>query len=68
MENINNLLNSTKELYNDINKNINDLVNSRITKNIDKEHIILFNMETLMCQTLQQLDCIITYLESDKKN
>ena len=58
------VIDSTTELYKDIDKNITDLVLSRIRKDKNKEEKHLFRMESLMCATLQQLDCIIDVLNN----
>lgn len=58
---INNLKDSTIELYNDINECIDDLISAR--KNHIDESDALFRMESLMVATLQQLTCIIDYFD-----
>lgn len=58
------VINSTTELYKDIDKNITDLVLSRIRKDKNKEEEHLIRMESLMCATLQQLDCLIDVLNN----
>ena len=58
---------STRELYNDIDSCITDLINARIPgkKDEDGERRALFRMEGLMVATLQQLSCILDALPSD---
>lgn len=74
MENVNTnsymkeLIESTDELYHEINQNIQDLIMSRIRQDKKKEEEHLFRMETIMCQTLQQLDCILTVFKEENPN
>lgn len=56
---------STKELYNDIDSCIGDLIDARTSKDTDGEGKALFRMEGLMVATLQQLSCILDVLPSD---
>ena len=60
-------LTSTKSLYNDISDNITLLLKGRSNKDKDVESQALSEMERLMCSTLQQLDCLIDYI-NDYKN
>ena len=60
--NINNLKDSTIELYNEINECIDDLISVR--KNREDESEALFKMESLMVAALQQLTCIIDYFDT----
>ena len=60
-------LTSTKSLYKDISDNITLLLKGRSNKNKDVEGQALSEMERLMCSTLQQLDCLIDYI-NDYKN
>ena len=60
-------LTSTKSLYNDINNCISLLLKGRSNKDKDVEGQALSEMERLMCSTLQQLDCLIDYI-NDYKN
>lgn len=60
-------LTSTKSLYNDIDNCISLLLNGRSNKNKDVEGQALSEMERLMCATIQQLDCLIDYI-NDYKN
>jgi hypothetical protein len=57
------LIKSTRELYDDIQDNINCLVNSRISHDKVGEDFAIYRMESLAVSTLQQLDCVISYLE-----
>lgn len=57
---IDNLKDSTIELYNEIDECIDNLISVR--KNRKDESEVLFKMESLMVATLQQLTCIIDYL------
>lgn len=63
------LKNSTIELYNDIDSCITDLINARTPgkKDEDGERKALFRMEGLMVATLQQLSCIIDAIPDDNK-
>lgn len=58
------LLTSTRELYHDIDRCITNLVDSRRYRD-GHEQEVLTRMESLMVATLQQLDCIIDYLEKE---
>ena len=58
------VIESTIKLYKDIDQNITDLVLSRIRKDKHKEEEHLIRMESLMCNTLQQLDCLIDVLNN----
>jgi hypothetical protein len=59
---INNLKDSTIELYNEIDECIDNLISAR--KNRKDESEALFKMESLMVATLQQLTCIIDYFDN----
>lgn len=56
---VDNLKDSTVELYNEIDECIDNLISAR--KNRKDESEVLFKMESLMVATLQQLTCIINY-------
>lgn len=56
---VDNLKDSTVELYNEIDECIDNLISTR--KNRKDESEALFKMESLMVATLQQLTCIIDY-------
>lgn len=58
------LVKSTKQLYNDIDACIDDLLDARFNGNESEEHLALCKMESLLVDTLQQLDCILDYLDS----
>lgn len=60
------LLISTHHLYRDIDKCINNLVAARKYKD-GREQEYLFQMEKLMLSTLQQLGCIIDYIDKEIK-
>lgn len=60
------LLISTHHLYRDIDKCINNLVAARKYKS-GREQEYLFQMEKLMLSTLQQLGCIIDYIDKEIK-
>lgn len=60
-------LTSTKSLYKDISDNITLLLKGRSNKDKDIEGQALSEMERLMCSTLQQLYCLIDYI-NDYKN
>ena len=60
-------LTSTKSLYNDIDNCISLLLKGRSNKDKDVEGQALSEMERLMCATMQQLDCLIDYI-NDYKN
>ena len=53
---------TTKELYNDIDDCIGEIIKARLEHNEENEAKALFHMESLMVATLQQLDCVIDYL------
>lgn len=63
---INNLKDSTIELYNEIDECIDNLISAR--KNRKDESEALFKMESLMVATLQQLTCIIDYFDNASIN
>ena len=54
---------STQELYNDIDSCITDLINARIAHDSEAEGKALFKMEGLMVGTMQQITCILDFLE-----
>ena len=60
------LLISTHHLHRDIDKCINNLVEARKYKD-GRDQDYLFQMEKLMVSTLQQLGCIIDYLDKEIK-
>jgi hypothetical protein len=60
------LLISTHHLHRDIDKCINNLIAARKYKDGRDQHY-LFQMEKLMVSTLQQLGCIIDYLDRETK-
>lgn len=62
------ILLSTIRLQRDIQTCINDLVAARVRHDRQKELEHLCRMESLMCATQQQLQCIIDYLTEDEKN
>ena len=53
------LIDSTKQLRNDIEKCIDQLLEGRKTQDKEKEGIAYSEMESLMVATMQQLDCLI---------
>lgn len=57
------LLETTKTLYKDIDDCIAKLCKARLDGDKRKEERQECRMEKLMCETLQQLDCIINELE-----
>lgn len=61
---INNLKDSTIELYNEIEGCIDDLISAR--KNHIDESDALFRMESLMVATLQHLTCINDYFNDEE--
>ena len=60
------LLISTHHLYRDIDKCINNLVAARKYKG-GRDQEYLCQMESLMVSTVQQLGCIIDYLDKEIK-
>lgn len=42
---------------------LSKLIDARLNKDHKKESEAVFNMETLMVQTMQHLDCVANYLE-----
>ena len=60
------LIKSTKDLYNDIDSCIGELIKARFDHNQENEGKALFRMEGLMVTTLQQLDCIIDSLQQEQ--
>lgn len=57
------LIESTQQLYNDIDKCIDKLLESRKNWDTKQEMNSLIEMESLMVATLQQLQCILDYLK-----
>ena len=60
------LIESTKQLQFDIDDCITKLIKNRLDKNREEECMTLQRMETLLCETNQQLQCHIDYLEQIK--
>lgn len=58
---------STKSLYNDIDSCIDELLKARVGHNQENEGKALFRMEGLMVATLQQLDCILDFLQQEQQ-
>lgn len=56
---------SCERLYNDIDFCINDLIAGRVNKDEMQEAKALFQMESFMVATMQQLNCIIDYLKEN---
>lgn len=56
------LINSTAQLYSDIDCCISELIRARLHKDTALEGQMLFKMESLMVGTLQQLSCIIEHI------
>ena len=63
MSNKEELINSTKELYNKIDKSIDKLLKAKSKKDITTINETYYYQETLLVQTMQQLDCLISYIE-----
>ena len=57
------LIESIRNLYFDIDNCIDDLLKARVDKNQEDEGKSLFRMEGLMVATMQELDCIVDFLE-----
>ena len=66
VESRNALMISTSKLYRDIDRCITNLVDARRYKD-GRDQDILFQMESLMVAALQQLGCVIDYLEKEEK-
>ena len=62
--NKNEILNECTTLYHDIDKCITNLVKARLNDDSKSEQKALFNMEKMMCETLQNLSVIIDYIEN----
>ena len=60
------VLNECNRLYHEIDNCITDLVKARLNDDSKSEQKALFNMEKLMCDTLQDLSVIIDYIEKEK--
>lgn len=58
------LIESTQQLYNDIDKCVDKLLRTKVGR-VDKvETYLVYNeMESLMVATLQQLQCVLDYLK-----
>ena len=59
---------STRNLYDDIDSCIADLLKARLAKDSEEEGKALFRMEGLMVGTLQQLSCILDALPEQTIN
>ena len=60
------VLNECNRLYHEIDNCITDLVKARLNDDSKSEQKALFDMEKLMCDTLQDLSVIIDYIEKEK--
>lgn len=60
------LIQSTKELYNNIHSCVANLVKARLDHDSTAEGEALFKMESLITATQQQLGCVIDFLEEEK--
>ena len=60
------ILSSTIALQRDIQTCINDLVTARVRHDRQKECELMLYMESLMCATQQQLQCVIDYLTENE--
>lgn len=65
MYNIETLIESTQQLYNDIDKCIDKLLRTKVGR-VDKieTYLVYTEMESLMVATLQQLQCILDHLKN----
>lgn len=54
---------STTKLYNDIDKCVSELIHARIAHDSEAEGKALFKMEDLMVGTMQQITCILDFLD-----
>lgn len=64
MYNVETLIESTQQLYNDIDKCVDKLIQARMRHDTKQEMDSVFNMESLMVATLQQLQCMLDYLKN----
>lgn len=60
------LIESTKQLQFDIDDCITKLIKSRLDEDNVEKCVALLRMESLLCATMQQLQCHIDYLEQVK--
>lgn len=60
------MLEECNRLYHEIDNCITDLVKARLNDDSKSEQKALFDMEKLMCDTLQDLSVIIDYIEKEK--
>lgn len=58
------LIESTQQLYNDIDKCVDKLLQARRRHDSKQEMDSLIEMESLMVATLQQLQCILDHLKN----
>lgn len=58
------LINTTKELYNKIDISIDKLLKAKSEKDITTINETYYYQETLLVQTMQQLDCLISYIDN----
>lgn len=60
---INTFIESTQQLYNDIDKCVDKLLQSRRRYDTKQEMDSVIEMESLMVATLQQLQCVLDHLK-----
>ena len=58
------LITSTKELYKKIDKSIDKLLKAKSQKDITTINETYYYQESLLVQTMQQLDCLISYIDN----
>ena len=61
------IITSSEILIKDIYKCLTDLVHARMYHDKEQEEKGMFQMESLLCSSQQQLGCIIDYLKKEKE-
>lgn len=65
MYNAETLIESTQQLYNDIDKCIDKLLRTKVGRvNKIETYLVYTEMESLMVATLQQLQCVLDHLKN----
>lgn len=59
------IIRESKELYEEIDSCISDLITARMNKDAYEEGKAIFVMESLMVNTMQHLSCMINFLEEE---
>lgn len=66
MRNVNELRDSVSDLYWKVDRCIHDIVLSRLHKDTEKEHLAIMQMEFLLSDTMQDLSCVLNFIDAAK--